>query len=388
MTSKRKRILFTIPNFDTCGTGKAMFKIAERLDPERFEPYIACLHRRGEYFKTIEASPIPLQVFRFIQPVKPRIPGLMNCLGVARRLRAIKPDLIHSFNYQPEYSEALAANLAGIKWVFTKKNMRWGGASRNGWNMRARLAAGIAAQNTDMLERFFDGWKKVRLIPRGVDTGEFCPRPRVQALADEFNIADDERVIITVANLIPKKGVEVLLDAFDKIRRRLDQRLRLLVVGYDKSDYAAIVKQKMHDMRLEPWVTFTGKRMDIRDFHTIADIFVLATLEEGEGSPVAPLEAMACGVPVIASSVPGTKDQLASLPEQLFPLGQADALADRMERMLLQPREDIEAIREAQFRIIREHHTIQIEVERHQQFYEDVLSNQLTKNAHTTLQHA
>ena len=49
-----KKILYTIPNFDTAGSGRALFNIASNLDRDKFEPHICCSHDRGDFFKIIK----------------------------------------------------------------------------------------------------------------------------------------------------------------------------------------------------------------------------------------------------------------------------------------------------------------------------------------------
>ena len=66
---------------------------------------------------------IPLHIFNFMTPMKSRINGLKNCFIIAKHLKQISPHIIHSFNYSSDYSEPLAAKIAGIRWFFTKINM-------------------------------------------------------------------------------------------------------------------------------------------------------------------------------------------------------------------------------------------------------------------------
>ena len=61
--------------------------------------------------------------------------------------RKLKPDIIHSFHYGADYSEGLASRIAGIPWIYTKKNMNWGGNSKNGWALRSFFASKILVQN-------------------------------------------------------------------------------------------------------------------------------------------------------------------------------------------------------------------------------------------------
>ena len=63
---KKIKILFTIPNFDSAGSGKALFHIADGLNRELFEPHILCLHKKGVFFETVEKSRIPVHVFNYL----------------------------------------------------------------------------------------------------------------------------------------------------------------------------------------------------------------------------------------------------------------------------------------------------------------------------------
>jgi len=315
---KRIKILYTIPNFDTAGSGKALLNIATRLDPNKFEPHIMCMHDRGEFFEVVKQSGIPVHLLEYTTPMKPYWKGLVNCWKISRTFKKIAPDVIHSFHYSSDYSEALASRLAGIRWIYTKKNMSWGGSSKNAWRLRTMLASGIIAQNTDMLKQFFQNSKKVTLIPRGVDVTQFAPGPLDQALRKQYGVEGGERIIICVANLVPVKGVEVLIDAFACLALDFPQ-WKVWLVGDDKNEYGDMLKQKVKALALSGRIIFTGKQPNVKSFLDQAEIFVLPTLNQGrmEGSPVSLLEAMANGKLIVASNIPGIRDQLIKLPEAL-----------------------------------------------------------------------
>ena len=98
------KILYTIPNFDTAGSGKALLNIAIRLDKTKFEPHICCSHNNGDFFEKVKSSGIPVHIFQTTTLMKPRIKGLLNCLKIALYFKKLKFDLIHSFHYAPDYS--------------------------------------------------------------------------------------------------------------------------------------------------------------------------------------------------------------------------------------------------------------------------------------------
>lgn len=371
---KKIRILYTIPNFDTAGSGKALLNIARRLNPARYEPHIMCMHNKGALFQVVEQSGIPVHLLNYTTPTKPYIQGLKTCWQISRELKKINADIIHSFHYAPDYSEGLAARLAGSKWVYTKKNMNWGGVSKNGWKLRTALANGIVAQNTDMLREFFPGMKKVHLISRGVDTHVFQPQTPKPEILQAYGITPQDRLIICVANLVPVKGVEVLFKAFSAIHQQLPN-WKVLIVGDHSGDYGAKLMQQTRELNLESKIIFTGKVMNVADYLNNAELFVLTTLNEGrkEGSPVALLEAMSTGRMVLGSAVPGINDQLAAFPNLLFEAGNHQQLAEKLLAICQLPQAEQHALRTQIRNYILSDFPIEKEVLKHMAFYEAVM---------------
>jgi len=367
------KILYTIPNFDTAGSGKALLNIATRLDPNKFEPHIMCMHDRGEFFKVVKQSGIPVHLHEYTTPMKPYRKGLMNCWKISRTFKKIAPDIIHSFHYSSDYSEALASRLAGIKWIYTKKNMSWGGSSKNAWRLRTLLASGIIAQNTDMLKQFFQNSKKVTLIPRGVDVTQFALGPLDQALRKQYGVEEGERIIICVANLVPVKGVEVLIDAFACLALDFPQ-WKVWLVGDDKNEYADMLKQRVKTLGLSERIIFTGKQPNVKPFLDQAKIFVFPTLIKGEGSPVSLLEAMANGKLVLGSNVPGIRDQLKEFSELLFEASDNNELSIRLKNLIKKTEAEVAELTQAIVNACMTSYTIEQEVQNHHKLYLSVVN--------------
>lgn len=372
---KRIRILYTIPNFDTAGSGKALLNIALRLDSSQFEPHIMCMHGRGEFFKVVKESGIPVHLHEYTTQMKPYWKGLMSCWEISRALKKIAPDIIHSFHYSSDYSEAIAARLAGIKWVYTKKNMSWGGSSKNAWRLRTWLASGIIAQNTDMLKQFFPSSNKVTLIPRGVNVAQFAAGSLDQALRSQYGVENSERIIICVANLVPVKGVEVLIDAFAGLAMDFPQ-WKVWLVGDDKNEYGEILKQKVRKLRLSRRIIFTGKQPNVKPFLDQAEIFVLPTLNQGrmEGSPVALLEAMANGKVVLGSNVPGIRDQLRDFSALIFEASNSRELSGMLKNLIQKSVTEFNELTQSILNSCRIEYTIEEEIQKHLKFYLLVLN--------------
>ena len=127
----------------------------------------------------------------------------------------------------------------------------------------------------------------------------------------KYKINKDEIIILCVANLHPVKGVEVLIKAFNQLYS-LNNNCRLFIVGDNDNDYGKNLIEFSKQLPCSHKVEFKGKVFNVHDYYSIADIFVLPTLNIGrvEGSPVALLEGISSGKKVLASDVSGIRDIL------------------------------------------------------------------------------
>lgn len=365
---KKIRVLYTIPNFDTAGSGKALLNIALGLDRNKFEPHILCLHNKGAFFKTVENSGIPIHVFDYIPKERPVFQMLINCFKVSNKFKKIRPDIVHSFHYSSNYTEALSTRLAGIKWVFTKKNMSWGGFSKNSWKLRSFLANKIVLQNTDMSQIFYPNSKKTTLIPRGVNIKKFqfqTLNPEIKTL---MKTGAKQRVLICVANFVPVKSIETLINAFDRLKNTYAD-WNLWLIGDDKNDYGALLHEMVNRLKLSTRIIFSGKQMNVVDYLNHAEIFVLPTLEVGEGSPVALLEAMANSKAVLGSKVPGIKDQLKDFPDFLFASKNELELAEKLSVLMDKDSNKLQDMGNKFFTLVSNNYSIETEIKNHEDLY-------------------
>jgi glycosyltransferase involved in cell wall biosynthesis len=363
---KRIRILYTIPNFDTAGSGIALLKLASRLDKDRFEPMIVCLHDRGSLFKAVQESGMPVFIHPYLCDLKPRMRFIGHVMRTASFFRKTKADIIYSYHYAPNPSEAFAAKLAGKKFVYVKKNMGWKGGSYNQWRIRSWLSDAIVAQNSDMMSQFFPGMRKAQLLSIGVDLEEFHPRVPDVALRQELGIPEGRRIVLCVANLAPKKGIDHLLRGFANINGGPDAQL--VIVGKNDNELWEPTISLVRDLDIESRVTFTGKRMDVSRFFSIADVFILPSTGD-EGAPIAVQEAMASGVPVITTDTPGNRDQVKGFPEQMIPPSDPDSIGVALLRMLMLDPRTRQNVVDRQLGNVRLNYSLEQEVKRHEELY-------------------
>jgi glycosyltransferase involved in cell wall biosynthesis len=366
MEKNKLKILFTIPNFDTAGSGKALLNLALGLNKNKFEAHILCLNEKGEFFQTVKKSGIPVHVFDYLPKERPLWKLFFSCFEVAKKIKKINPDVVHSFHYNANYTEAISVRMAGVPWVFTKKNMNWGGASKNSWNLRSFLANKIAVQNTSMQTEFYPKSSKTVLIPRGVSFEKFKPEKPLTEIGTLTDISTKKRIIICVANLVPVKNIEVLLSAFDSLSSDFSN-WEVWIAGDDKNEYGLFLKEFVREKCLENQIKFIGKIGDVRPFLNQAEIFVLPSKKEG--SPVAFLEAMANGKVVLGSNIPGISDQLSELKEFLFESGNSVELSTKLKNLMSLSPEQLEEIGQKFSQYVQKNYDISIEIQRHEELY-------------------
>ncbi len=316
---KKLKILFTIPNFDTAGSGQALLKIATLLDKNIFNPEIACLHNRGDFFEQVVQSGIKIHIINLYIDARPIIKMLFGSYKLSKIFKKINPHLIHSYHYAADYTEPLAAKFAGIKWIYTKKNMSWKGPSYRSWKLRSWLADGIISQNKEMNKTFFNNSKKVSLIPIGVEVNKYKNKSdNNNKIRSKWGLQSNSRIIVSIANLTPIKGIEILIKAFESLIT-IYSNWELIIVGDYNSNYGIKLKEYVQNRRkISNKIFFTGKQKNIKDLLDIAEIYVQPSMSKGEGAPISILEAMSNGKVIIGSNVSGIKDQLEDFPDHLF----------------------------------------------------------------------
>lgn len=168
---------------------------------------------------------------------------------------------------------------------------------------------------------------RVEVLHNGVDLDRFRPLFRVrEEMRKKLGISKDVKVVLTVRRLVYKNGVDTLIDAA-KFAVRKKQNIVFIVVGKGP-DMASVQKQIEH-MGLEKNIKLAGfvADKDLHLYYNAADLFVLPS-KSGEGLPLVALEAMACGLPVVATNVGGIGEIMMKNFGKLVPANNPEALAE------------------------------------------------------------
>jgi len=204
------------------------------------------------------------------------------------------------------------------------------------------LIAECPQDRADLIRLYGAGDARIRTVPCGVDLAEFSPGSKAEARR-ALGLAADEFVILQLGRLVPRKGIDNVIRAL----ARLDPRLhaRLLVVGGESAEPDERTTPEIARLRtlaaehgVADRVSFAGRRQReaLRDCYSAADVFVTTPWYEPFG--ITPLEAMACGTPVIGSAVGGIQySVIDGVTGYLVPPRDPAALAARLAHLHANP---------------------------------------------------
>ena len=142
---------------------------------------------------------------------------------------------------------------------------------------------------------------KIEIIPPAVNHNLYYQN-RNKSILKKYGIKEDEKVILYVGAEEPRKNIQVLINSFDKLKSKISQ-IKLLKVG--TPNYLRVrekLLKQIESLNLQKDVIFAGyvPESELAKIYNAVDLFVFPSLYEGFGIP--PLEAMACGTPVITSN--------------------------------------------------------------------------------------
>jgi sugar transferase (PEP-CTERM/EpsH1 system associated) len=314
------RVVHLVRSLEIGGLEKIVLDLVRCRTQDVFSTRILCLDTEGALAPRFTELGVPVDTVG-----GPGDALWRRVARLARTLRRVRPHVLHTHNPSPHLQGALAAWAAGVPvLVHTKHGRNY--VDRPVSVMLNRFAASLsncvvavsedAAQVARDIERVPAA--KVRIVHNGVDVERFGYRkPRA---------ADNSCRAVTVARLDPVKDQASLLRA---VRLVVDKNpaFSLDVVGDGPS------RPELESLRaalgLDGRVIFHGVQDDVEPFLADADFFVLSSLSEG--IPLTLLEAMAVGLPAVATDVGGNREVVVSGETgYLVPAGSPGALADAM----------------------------------------------------------
>jgi glycosyltransferase involved in cell wall biosynthesis len=205
-----------------------------------------------------------------------------------------------------------------------------------------RVVAECPQDKADLMRLYGANPGRIAVVPCGVDLAEFKPGDKAAARR-ELGLADDEFVVLQLGRLVPRKGIDNVIRAVALLDPALNARL--LVVGGDSAEPDERTTPEIGRLRgvaaecgIAERVIFTGHRQRdrLRACYVAADVFATTPWYEPFG--ITPLEAMACGTPVVGSAVGGIKHSVQDgVTGFLVPPQDPPALAERLAQLQAHP---------------------------------------------------
>ena len=361
-TKTRPRVLFVIGSMGGGGAERQVLEIIKRIDRSRFEPLLYLAVKQGELLSDVPSDvPIfaywdgsretwPLKLLRWM-----KLTRLLRHLHLAQVLSGQKIDIIYDRTYLATLDAAGGCGFRPTRRVSCcvadpgpelELHARWSVPISRWFARRAYRSASVVLANSEGLrQRVLDYFQldpdhvKVRYNllpdvrkpvvnpPRDDSTVDESQDGQSDSLELAWFPADDKRfLIMNAGRLHPQKGHRFLLEAIEELVHHRGRSLRLVIFGQGETEDE--LKQYIRLHHLEPYVTLAGFVADPRHWYPKADLFVLPSLFEG--MPNALIEAVACGVPAVATTCPSGPKEILDHGRcgGLVPPGDSRAIAD------------------------------------------------------------
>ncbi len=332
--SASHRILHVITQLNVGGAEVQLLNLCRMLPPERFHCAVVSLRADGTLVPRFEEIGCP--IFELDRRDHGGPVGQLRKL--AELMRDWRPDLIQTWLLKANHVGRLAAVMAARHPVVAGfRDMGFGAGL--GDTILDRLLAPATAmtlhnsaggRRAHLARLDEDGVARHKLLPNGIDAERFRPDPIARAeLRAELGLPAEARVVIMVARLQAIKNPELFIAVAREVRRRHPDTQFWLVGGGPRRELLDVDLAA----RPDPGIWLSGEREDIPRLLAAADLALLTSRSEGLSNTL--LEAMACGLPVLATDVGGNGELVADgVNGFLLPEPAVEPIAERVVQVL------------------------------------------------------
>lgn len=306
-----KRLLYVTTGLSTGGAEVMMLKVLSRLDRNRFEPSVISLKRPGEIAERIAALGIPVDSLDMV----PQQIGPTAIAKLVRNLRVLRPHLVHTWLYHADLVGGLAARLVGVPSVIwsirtstidkretslsTQMVVR-ACAKLAKWVPDRVLSCSSAARDLHVAMGYPEA--KITVVPNGFDIGQFRPSPEARAsVRSELGIEGGVPLVGLIGRYHPQKNFSGFCEAAGHVLRTVPNA-RFVLAGSGVDGKNTQLQQLLLSNGISSAVHLLGLRADTSRIMAALDVYVSAS-SFGEAFPNVIGEAMACGVPCVATDV-------------------------------------------------------------------------------------
>ncbi len=323
-------ILLTVRELHYGGIQRDVAKLATQLDRSKFEPHVATYQTEGIRVEELRRAGVPILHLPVTSLKSPTT--VSAALRMRRYVREHEIRLVHAFDSSAVFTVPVARALripAVLSSTLGSRDLL-DQRSRRQMRFTDRIVDAVVVNCEAMRRHMTDdehvSRERIELCYNGVDTSQFFP----QMTRNAAPFADGAFVIGTVCVLRPEKALDLLQEAFARVRH-LKQDMKLLIVGSGPE----LEKLQANSRRLgiQDDCVFVPATLVVPQFLNAFDIFVLCSHSEAFSNGL--LEAMACGCSVVGSRVGGTPELIGSEERGLlFQPGNAGDLAAKLTALI------------------------------------------------------
>ena len=315
MAENKKKIIYLVTQSEWGGAQKYIYDLATNLPKDRFDILVAAGEGDNELFNRLEDKKIPVyrlkHIVRAIRPIK----DLLALFELIKLFKKEKPDIIHLNSSKISILGSLAAKSYKSKtiytvhgWVFNEPLHAW---KKKFYYYAEKLTARwknliITVSEYDhqiALKNKIADPKKLITITNGISQLNFLEAKLAKNELLAQHATQDKRLIGTIANLYPTKGIEYLIKAAAELIKN-DSNLIFIVIG--QGSERKKLEQLIKNNKLTNNFLLLGKIDKAYKYLKAFDIFVLPSVKEGW--PYTLLEALSAGLPIVATKVGGVPE--------------------------------------------------------------------------------
>ncbi|HEY8400920.1 MAG TPA: glycosyltransferase family 1 protein [Cytophagaceae bacterium] len=270
----------------------------------------------------------------------------------------IQYEILHAHFWMSGYAAVVIKNILKVPFVITfhalgKLRKIYHGVNDSFPDVRSsieemiiREADSVIAEcpqdKEDLMVHYRADEEKINIIPCGFDKTEFYPISKKKARSI-LGLNTSEFIILQLGRMVPRKGIDNVVRSISYLKDKLRSQVRLVIVGGESDDPDPNLTPEIgrlqsiaNELNVIDRIVFVGrkKREELKYYYNASDVFVSTPWYEPFG--ITPVEAMACGIPVIGSNVGGIKFSVRhNKTGFLVPPNEPELLAQRLEELII-----------------------------------------------------
>ena len=349
---KRIRLAVVINAIVLAGAERMLARVLARLRPDEFDVHVFTIGMPGPFTEHLAQLGIPNHLYEFLRP---KLPNPWHLLTLARDLRQFQPDVVQGWMYLGNLYGGVAAKLAWrdmpVAWnirhstldpKIDSRSMRWSawlGGQLSGFVPDRIVLCAEAARAAHLRVGYAP--EKLEVIPNGFDLSELRPDPDArQTIRAELSLSDEIPLVGLIGRLHQHKDHRTFVRAARVVAEQFPNA-HFVGAGEEQTYSAADLWSWVDEAGLRDRFHWLGVRHDVPAIDASLDVLVCSSTTEGFPNVVG--EAMACGIPCVASDV-GECAEVVGDTGRIVPKQDPQRLGKAIVELLQMPRGQREAL--------------------------------------------